>query len=141
MIESDHLRVVCKGEVVIDKLLFAYINTLKSSYDIRKTKIEIVLCKEEQGIWPTIEGDASARPRVVKSDSGVCVCVMWGGGIRENACMCPYLYVFSLFSFLLPLFLFLCLFHPLPSPLSPFSLHPLPLPSSLLHSLHSTIRF
>ena len=80
VIESDHLRVVCKGEVVIDKLLFAYINTLKSSYDIRKTKIEIVLCKEEQGIWPTIEGDASARPRVVKSDSGVCVCVMWGGG-------------------------------------------------------------
>ena len=79
VIESDRLRVVCKGEVVIDKHLFAYINTLKSSYDIRKTKIEIVLCKEEQGIWPTIEGDASARPRVVKSDSGVYVCNVGGG--------------------------------------------------------------
>ena len=71
VIEPDHLRVVCKGEVVIDKPLHGYINTLKSSYDIRKTKIEIVLCKEEHGIWPNIEGDASARPRVVKSDSGV----------------------------------------------------------------------
>ena len=87
VIESDHLRVVCKGEVVIDKLLFAYINTLKSSYDIRKTKIEIVLCKEEQGIWPTIEGDASARPRVVKSDSGECVCNVGGGLERMRVCV------------------------------------------------------
>ena len=59
---------------MIDKPLHGYVNTLKSSYDIRKTKIEIILCKEEHGIWPTIEGDASARPRVVKSETGACLC-------------------------------------------------------------------
>ena len=114
VIEPDHLRVVCKGEVVIDKPLHGYVNTLKSSYDIRKTKIEIILCKEEHGIWPTIEGDASARPRVVKSETGACLCermyctcvLIWTNMyMLVRVCPSPFPPVFSLitFSFLFPL--------------------------------------
>jgi hypothetical protein len=44
-IESDHLRVVCKGEVVIDKVLYAFVNTEKSKFEIRKSKVEIILWK------------------------------------------------------------------------------------------------
>mmetsp|Transcript_29205 Transcript_29205/g.27974 ORF Transcript_29205/g.27974 Transcript_29205/m.27974 type:complete len:397 (-) Transcript_29205:216-1406(-) len=60
-IESDHLRVVCTGEVVIDKLLYALVNTEKSKFEIRKSKVEIILWKIEQSIWPSIEGDGSIR--------------------------------------------------------------------------------
>jgi hypothetical protein len=44
-IESDHLRVVCKGEVVIDKQLYGLVNTEKSRFEIRKSKVEIILWK------------------------------------------------------------------------------------------------
>jgi suppressor of G2 allele of SKP1 len=44
-IESDHLRVVCKGEVVIDKQLYGLVNTEKSKFEIRKSKVEILLWK------------------------------------------------------------------------------------------------
>jgi CS domain len=68
-IVSDHLKVVCKGEVVIDKRLYAEVDTVKSTFDVRKTKIEIILWKEEKGIWPTIEGTVT-RPKTPKSESG-----------------------------------------------------------------------
>jgi CS domain len=68
-IVSDHLKVVCKGEVVIDKRLYAQVDTVKSTYDVRKTKIEIILWKEDKGIWPTIEGTVT-RPKTPKSESG-----------------------------------------------------------------------
>lgn len=44
-IESAHLRVVCKGEVVIDKQLYGLVNTEKSKFEIRKSKVEIILWK------------------------------------------------------------------------------------------------
>ena len=68
-IEQGHLRVVCLGETVIDKQLHANINTERSKYEIRKTKIEIILIKCESGIWPTIEGDGVSRPKPVKQDA------------------------------------------------------------------------
>ena len=55
---------------MIDKQLHALINLDKSKYEIRKTKIEILLWKEEQGIWPSIEGDGSSRPKLIKQISG-----------------------------------------------------------------------
>lgn len=68
-IVCDHLKVVCKGEVVIDKRLYAEVNVEKSTFDVRKTKIEIILWKEDKGVWPTIEG-AATRPKTAKSESG-----------------------------------------------------------------------
>ena len=69
-LERDHLRVICLGETVIDKQLHASINTERSKYEIRKTKIEIILIKCESAIWPTIEGDGVSRPKPVKQDAG-----------------------------------------------------------------------
>ena len=66
VIECDHLKVVCKGEVVIDKQLHALINLEKSKYEIRKSKIDIVLWKCEQSLWPSIEGDGLAKPKSIK---------------------------------------------------------------------------
>ncbi len=61
-IQPDSLRVKCRGETVIDKRLHALIDVGSSSFDIRKTKIEIVLRKLDKEIWPTLEGDGPARP-------------------------------------------------------------------------------
>ena len=61
-IQPDYLKVKCRGETVIDKRLFALIDVASSSFDIRKTKIEIVLRKVDKEIWPTLEGDGPARP-------------------------------------------------------------------------------
>ena len=44
-IQPGHLRVRCRGETVIDKQLYADVDVGASTYDIRKTKIEIVLRK------------------------------------------------------------------------------------------------
>lgn len=48
-------------EIVVDKRLYGSINVERSRYEIRKTKIEIVLSKAEAAIWPTLDGFASAE--------------------------------------------------------------------------------
>eukprot|EP00599_Poterioochromonas_sp_BG-1_P001718 CAMPEP_0173150388 /NCGR_PEP_ID=MMETSP1105-20130129/10934_1 /TAXON_ID=2985 /ORGANISM="Ochromonas sp., Strain BG-1" /LENGTH=377 /DNA_ID=CAMNT_0014065521 /DNA_START=58 /DNA_END=1191 /DNA_ORIENTATION=+ len=48
-------------EVVIDKDLFAQINTEKSKFQIYKTKIEITLSKIDQEQWPAIEANGAPR--------------------------------------------------------------------------------
>ena len=70
-LECDRLRVICRGETVIDKQLHALINMELSKYEIRKTKVEILLVKAEPGIWPSIEGDGgTSKLKTIKSDAG-----------------------------------------------------------------------
>ena len=57
----EHLKVKCRGEIVIDKRLFGLVDVGNSNYDIRKTKIEIVLRKVDKEVWPTLEGDGPSR--------------------------------------------------------------------------------
>lgn len=66
-IQPAHLKVVVKytitngdevthkEEVVIDKDLFAHVDTDKSKFALFKTKVEITLVKLDQETWPTIE--------------------------------------------------------------------------------------
>lgn len=62
IMKSNHLysAVIIDGkkEVVISKQLYAAIDTAKSSFEVRKTKIEISLIKLQSQIWPSIEGFA-----------------------------------------------------------------------------------
>lgn len=62
VIKSNHLHVAVnidgKKEVVLSKQLYATIDATKSSYEIRKAKIEIVLVKLQSQNWPSIEGSA-----------------------------------------------------------------------------------
>jgi suppressor of G2 allele of SKP1 len=64
MITSNRLRVVINrggiSETVIDKNLYANIDEAKSRFEIRKTKMEIVLVKTEPSIWPTLDGNAKS---------------------------------------------------------------------------------
>ena len=57
----EHLKVKCRGETVIDKRLYGIVDVGSSNYDIRKTKIEIVLRKVDKEVWPTLEGDGPPR--------------------------------------------------------------------------------
>ena len=57
----EHLKVKCRGETVIDKRLYGLVDVGSSNYDIRKTKIEIVLRKVDKEVWPTLEGDGPPR--------------------------------------------------------------------------------
>lgn len=63
-IASNQLRVVVtrqgKEEVVISKQLYGTVDVAGSTYDVRKTKIEIVLKKIEKFNWPSLEGTAEA---------------------------------------------------------------------------------
>lgn len=72
-ITSHRLRVVLtrngSTEVVLDKNLYANIDPARSKYDLRKTKIEIVLMKVEPGIWPTLDGSAKATVVAAASES------------------------------------------------------------------------
>jgi hypothetical protein len=67
-ISSHRLRVVLTRngltEVVMDKNLFANVDTTRSKYEIRKTKVEIVLVKVEPTIWPTLDGTAKAMEAI-----------------------------------------------------------------------------
>lgn len=64
-IQENHLKVVVvhhstsgdkgKEEIVIDKDLFATIDTLQSKYTILKSKVEISLVKITPELWPTLE--------------------------------------------------------------------------------------
>lgn len=62
VIKSNHLHVAVtvgdKKEILISKQLYATIDASKSSFEVRKTKIEIVLVKLESQNWPSIEGSA-----------------------------------------------------------------------------------
>ena len=73
-ITPDHLRVAISHadgassaasasweEVVIDKELFATIDAAKSRFDIRKTKIEIILAKIEKYEWHSLENSGKLR--------------------------------------------------------------------------------
>ena len=69
-IQAEHLRVVVlhesaggkrREEVVIDKALFAAVDTEKSSFVIYKTKVEITLVKVVQEMWATLEHTGGAR--------------------------------------------------------------------------------
>ena len=63
-ITSNRLYVSVKHgndeEVVINKQLYSTIDSTKSTYNILKNKIEIVLYKLLHQNWPTIEGNAEA---------------------------------------------------------------------------------
>ena len=68
-IQPTHLRVVVvsasgkrREEVVIDKELFGTVDVSRSKFTIYKTKVEILLTKEVQGIWPSIEYTGGPRP-------------------------------------------------------------------------------
>lgn len=60
--QDTHLQVLVKiagiDSVVIDKALYAQINPSRSSYKLFKTKLEIVLYKVEESVWPSIEARA-----------------------------------------------------------------------------------
>jgi suppressor of G2 allele of SKP1 len=60
-------------EVVINKQLYGTIYNDKSTYELKKTKIEITLYKVEPLNWPSIEGSAIATviPPSVSSSSGM----------------------------------------------------------------------
>lgn len=47
-------------ETVIDKDLFAAVDVEKSTFEIRKPKVEIILHKQQPDMWPTLEGDGRA---------------------------------------------------------------------------------
>ena len=83
-IKPSHLKVVIKytvttadevahkEEVVIDKDLFAHVDTEKSKFSITKTKVEVTLVKVDKENWPTIEANgvpklpsASGKPEEV----------------------------------------------------------------------------
>lgn len=74
-IESDYIRFVVKyvtssdasaqktlDDVVIDKRLYAKIDTEKSSWKIYKTKVEIVLVKLTPEIWPGLDYAGERAP-------------------------------------------------------------------------------
>ncbi len=72
-IQEAHLKVIVKytitngsdvshkEEVVIDKDLFAHVDTEKSKFALFKTKVEITLVKVDQETWPTIEAQGKSK--------------------------------------------------------------------------------
>lgn len=65
-IQDNHLKSVIRHpdgreETVIDTYLFGRVNTTASKFDVRKSKIEIVLKKVVPGIWPSIEGSDTSN--------------------------------------------------------------------------------
>ena len=67
VISPDHLRVVIvfdngqRQEVVIDKQLYLTIDSTRSRFEVKKTKIEITLYKIERVTWPQLENTGAPR--------------------------------------------------------------------------------
>lgn len=65
VISDQHLKVVLtrnsRTEVVIDKQLFDVVDLEKSKFDVRKTKVEIILYKVDKGVWPSLDGTGAKK--------------------------------------------------------------------------------
>eukprot|EP00981_Chlorochromonas_danica_P004260 scaffold859_cov234-Ochromonas_danica.AAC.9 len=63
--DSNGERQEKREEIVIDKDLFGDIDPVRSSVSVLKSKIEIVLQKIEEAMWPSLEAVAGDRKAVV----------------------------------------------------------------------------
>lgn len=61
IVDAKGSRSEQREEVVLDKDLFGDIDPAKSTVQIAKTKVEVVLVKVEESMWPTLEAAPGAR--------------------------------------------------------------------------------
>lgn len=59
--DSKGVRSENREEIVIAKDLYAAIDPERSSFSVLKSKVEIVLTKAEEGMWPAIEGSGAPK--------------------------------------------------------------------------------